>query len=77
MSVIRELNDERFGTLYRRDIPGDEPIVILEVINSTAEPDGSWKRYWLRVPPQMQTAHEASAWTIDMLAKDYAPTIET
>jgi hypothetical protein len=69
--------DERFGTLRRRDVKGDEPIVILEVVNSTREPDGSFKHYWLRVPPNMKTAHEASAWTFDIEPAKYAPLIET
>ena len=69
--------DERFGTLWRRDIPGDEPIVVLEVINTSREPDGGFKHYWLRVPPNMKTAREAAAWTFDVPPDRYAPTIET
>jgi hypothetical protein len=48
--------DERYGTLWRRGIPRDEPIVMVEVVNRTRELDGSFKRYWLRVPPGMRTA---------------------
>ena len=70
-------HDERFGTLWRREVDGDEPIVMLEVVNSTREADGRFKRYWLRAPPQMQTAHEAVAWTFDRAATEYAPLIET
>jgi hypothetical protein len=70
-------HDERFGTLWRRDLPNDEPIVMIEVINSTPEPDGRFKRYWLRVPPDTKTAHEAVAWTFGVPAKDYAPAVET
>jgi hypothetical protein len=47
------------------------------VINSTPEPDGRFKRYWLRVPPDTKTAHEAVAWTFGVPAKDYSPTVET
>jgi hypothetical protein len=70
-------HDERFGTLWRRNVPDDEPIVMMEVVNSTREPDGRRKRYWLRVPPNMTTAHEAVAWTFNVPAKDYAPKVET
>ena len=70
-------HDEQYGTLWRREIKGDEPIVILEVINSTREPDGRFKHYWLRVPATIKTAHEASAWTFDIPAEKYAPQIET
>jgi hypothetical protein len=70
-------HDERFGTLWRRNIPDDEPVVMIEVVNSTPEPDGRFKRYWLRVPPDMTTAREAVAWTFNMLAAEYAPVKET
>jgi len=70
-------HDERFGSLWRRAAKGDEAIVLLEVVNSTREPDGSFKHYWLRVPPYMRTAHQASAWTFDIKPAKYAPLIET
>jgi hypothetical protein len=70
-------HDERFGTLWRRNVPDDEPIVMIEVVNSTRESHGSFKRFWLRVPPNMTTAHEAVAWTFNLPAKDYAPKVET
>jgi hypothetical protein len=70
-------HDEGFGTLWRREIGGDEPIVMLEVINATRESDGSFKHYWLRVPPGMKTAREATAWTFDIPVERYAPIIET
>ena len=35
----------------------------VEVVNGTAEADGSRKRYVLRVPSRMRTAREAVAWT--------------
>jgi hypothetical protein len=70
-------HDERFGTLWRREVKGDETIVVLEVINSTREPDGTFNHYWMRVPPTMETAREAAAWTFDIPADKYAPSIET
>jgi hypothetical protein len=45
--------DEAFGTLWGRDVAGDEPIVMVEVVNKTPEPDGSYGRYWLRVHPEI------------------------
>ena len=70
-------HDERFGTLWNRDVKDDEPIRMIEVINSTREPDGHFKTYWLRVPPTVKTAHEAVAWTFGKTTKDYAPQMET
>jgi hypothetical protein len=42
-------HDPAFGTLWYRDLDRDEPIVMVEVVNHSAEPDGSFKRYLLRV----------------------------
>jgi hypothetical protein len=74
---VRLDHDERYGTLWRCNIPDDEPIVMIEVVNRTREPDGSFKRYWLRVSPTMRTVREAVAWTFNMRAGQYAPEIET
>jgi hypothetical protein len=32
-------------------VPGVEPIIMVDLLNSTPEPDGSVKRYLLRVDP--------------------------
>ena len=55
----------------------DAPLVVLEVANSTPEPDSSRHRYWLRVPPQTRTCREAVAWTFGLTPNTYAPVIET
>ena len=70
-------HDERFGTLWKRNMPGDEPILIVEVVNRSPEPDGSFKHYGLRVPPKVRTAHEAVAWTFGKTPKTYAPLVES
>jgi hypothetical protein len=41
----------RTAQLLWRDVPNDEPIVMLDLLNSTPEPDGSIKRYLLRIDP--------------------------
>jgi len=51
--------------------------VVVEVLNSTPEPDGSRKTYFLRVPPRTSTAHEAVAWTFGMDAAEYSPITQT
>lgn len=65
------------GNLYSKALPGDEPLVMVEVTNSTAEPDGTLKRYFLRVPPETTTAREAVAWTFGMSEEEYFPIVET
>ncbi|WP_461110531.1 DUF6745 domain-containing protein [Streptomyces calidiresistens] len=68
--------DER-GTLWRIHLTGDEPVVMVEVLNSTPEPDGSRRTYWLRVPPHIRTAAEAVAWSFGLDAAEYAPVAES
>jgi hypothetical protein len=47
-----EVQKDDFGTLWRKRVPNDEPILMVQVVNSTAEPDGTSKDYFLRVDPQ-------------------------
>jgi hypothetical protein len=61
--------------LYKEELEGDEPIMMVKVINSTPEPDGTSKVYFLRVPHteevdktgvlkgEMCDAIQAQAWT--------------
>jgi hypothetical protein len=71
-------HEEGVGTLRRIDVPDDEPLVMVEVINSSPEPDGEFRHYWLRVPPNIKTAKQAVAWTFGKeKTKDYAPLVET
>jgi hypothetical protein len=66
-----------WGTIYRKPIAGDEDLVMVRVVNATAEPDGSKKEYWLRVPPNMETARQAVAWSFGREANEYRPRVET
>lgn len=74
--AVRVHRDET-GTLWCAEVPGDEPLMLVEVRNATPEPDGAHKVYWLRVPPWTQTAREAVAWTFGLPANDYRPLRET
>jgi hypothetical protein len=71
------VSKDAFGELYRRTFADDEPLTMVKVRNSTPEPDGTVKDYFLRVPPTMTTAHEAVAWTAGMSAEEYKPVVET
>jgi hypothetical protein len=71
------IDEAEYGTLYRRIFRDDEPLVMLRVLNSTPEWDGSYKPYWLRVPPTMRTAHEAVAWTFGLTPGQYRPDFES
>lgn len=73
----KEVQKDRFGKLYRRAQSGDEDLVAVGVVNSTPEPDGTFKEYFLRVPPTTKTAHEAVAFSFRCIPEDYDPEIET
>jgi hypothetical protein len=55
----------------------NEPLVMVEVKNSTPEPDGSIKIYFLRVAPHIRNADEAVAWTFGLTLAEYEPYVET
>ncbi|GJF32230.1 hypothetical protein KNE206_49300 [Kitasatospora sp. NE20-6] len=65
------------GVLWRIQLPGDEAVVMVEVVNSTAEPDGTFRTYWLRVPPSTRTARAGVAWTFGVTEEEYRPQRET
>lgn len=65
------------GVLWRINLPGDEPVVMVEVVNATPEPDGTRRTYWLRVPPRTRTAREAVAWTFGLDPAAYRPLAQT
>jgi hypothetical protein len=73
----KKVHEDEYGTLWRADIPGDEPLVMVQVLNSTPEPDGTRRTYFLRVPPDTRTAREAVAWTFGLIPEEYAPQLQT
>jgi hypothetical protein len=71
------IHEDASGRLYRKEFEDDEPLLMVQVINSTPEPDGSFKEYFLRVPPTIRTAKEAVAWTFEMTTEHYQPQEES
>ncbi|HXF97925.1 MAG TPA: hypothetical protein VNJ46_04860 [Gaiellaceae bacterium] len=73
------LGEDEFGALWRdTGAAGGEPLCWLEVTDATPQPDGSRRRYALRVPPHVRTPREAVAWTFGFeRAEEYAPVKET
>lgn len=71
-------NEDEFGKLWSRDVgDGGDPIKVVEVINSTPEPDGTRNVYFLRVPPTVKTCTEGVAWTFGLDGDNYMPLVET
>jgi hypothetical protein len=73
----RVMQKDEYGELFYIPQRDDEPLIVVKVINSTPEPDGTFREYFLRVPPDTKTAREGVAWSFDMKESDYAPSIQT
>jgi hypothetical protein len=77
-SGAERVQADDYGDLFRIARPDDSDLVVVRVVNSTPEPDGSFKRYTLRVPPAIETAREAVAWSFGKSrAEDYQPMVQT
>jgi len=79
---LKKINEDEKGTLYlfkyndgKTDL--NTEIGLAKVLNSSAEPDGTYKTYFLQVPPDMTTCKEAIAWTFRMNVDDYFPEQES
>lgn len=71
------IHQDSFGTLYRKEIGPGEPLVMVRVKNATAEPDGTFRDYFLRVPPNMVRAQQAVAWTFGLTEEQYLPAVQS
>ncbi|MEU4571271.1 DUF6745 domain-containing protein [Nonomuraea sp. NPDC023979] len=76
-SGARPEHSDETGVLWRIELPGDEPVAMVEVVNSTPEPDGTRRTYFLRVPPWVRRAREGVAWTFGVSEESYRPERET
>lgn len=76
-SGAEPLQRDETGILWRIALDDDEDVVMVEVVNSTPEPDGTSRTYWLRVPPTTRTAREGVAWTFGVSEADYEPLVQT
>ncbi|MEW1615589.1 MULTISPECIES: DUF6745 domain-containing protein [unclassified Streptomyces] len=76
-SGAEPVHRDETGILWRIALEGDEDVVMVEVVNSTPEPDGTHRTYWLRVPPATRTAKEGVAWTFGLDGAAYAPVRQT
>ncbi|MEW2071526.1 DUF6745 domain-containing protein [Streptomyces sp. NPDC007346] len=76
-SGAEPLHRDETGILWRIALDGDEDVVMVEVVNSTPEPDGTHRTYWLRVPPATRSAKDGVAWTFGLEGAAYAPVRQT
>ena len=50
-SNMTPIATDEWGSIYRKDQGEDEPIWVVKLINSTMEPDGTFKEYWETFDP--------------------------
>lgn len=63
------------GTLYEVRLPEDDPERVARYVQ--VQDASSLRAYFLRVPPTIQTAAEAVAWSFGLASEDYHPAQET
>jgi hypothetical protein len=68
--AVRVAEDET-GVLWRKTWLSADAWAAVEVINATAEPDGTHRHFFLQVPAHMRSAREAVAWTYGLSASAY------
>jgi hypothetical protein len=64
------------GVLWRREWRWDAWAAV-EVVNGTPEKDGSHRKYFLQVPPNLNTPRQAVAWSYGLTAEQYRPRLRT
>jgi hypothetical protein len=69
--------EDEHGKLWRSELARQRPYVLLEVKNGTLDCDGTRRRYFLRVPPDMRTPHQAVAWTYGVSPAQYELAVRT
>ncbi len=76
-SGAEEIQRDECGILYRKSFNLEEPVMSVQVTNSTESPDGGFRAYWLRVPPHITSAREGVAWSFGLEKDEYDPTQQT
>lgn len=71
------VHEDKRGKLWRKERAGDTSLDMIEVVDSTPQPNGEAKTYYLRVKPGSKTASAAVAWTFGLESRQYRPTYET
>ena len=71
----RCISQDDTGTLWLKVWPDGDAWAAVEVVNGTAEKDGTRSHYFLQVPSQLYTARAAVAWTYGLTEHEYSALI--
>jgi hypothetical protein len=72
MSGARMISRDETGALWSWQFSSRQQWAAVEVENGSAESDGSYRRFFLQVPPRMRSARQAVAWTYGLDEHQYA-----
>lgn len=71
LSRMPVIHEDETGKLRNHLDTDGTWVKIVEVVNGTVEPDGTRKKYTLKVPPRCKTAIEGVAWSYGVTAEQY------
>lgn len=60
------LDKDHDAKLMKIEIPNDEPVVFMRLLNSTQEENGVRKEYHIRVPPDTNSVRAGKTWINDI-----------
>jgi hypothetical protein len=69
-SKAKPIDESKWGWLFSLDIGLPEPVKLVYVTNSTPEPDGTYKKYMIPVPPHIKTCLEGLAWSFEGVTEE-------
>jgi hypothetical protein len=64
--------EDETGILWHKTWTAWDAWAAVQVQNGTPEPDGTYKQYFLQVPPTVRSARQAVAWTYGLSEFEYA-----
>lgn len=71
MGAATKVASDETGTLWRRSWGVMGAWAAVEVRNGSPEPDGSYRHYFLTVPPTVRSARQGVAWTYGLAEHEY------
>jgi hypothetical protein len=65
------VSEDETGMLWTKNWTAWDAWAAVQVQNGTPEPDGTYRQYFLQVPPTVRSARQAVAWTYGLTEHEY------
>jgi hypothetical protein len=66
------VSEDETGMLWTKTWTAWDAWAVVQVQNGTPEPDGTYKQFFLQVPPTVRSARQAVAWTYGLTEHEYS-----